>query len=178
MSSGRKIFRLFLFLNSLAQLYDLIKYSKSTLKLKILKIVTTCCEFIYYLTDNIVYLAKLEFVDPLVPGSKIRWKFVRNTFSLIKTILQLLVAVYTIWEKKKEQNNLLEKLNKFQNELLKWNSEAYYYLRNLIILRREILFHYIEVVIFLTRAVMLFYDLKVFKQRFMNPIFVSGCGIV
>jgi hypothetical protein len=29
-SNGRKIFRLFLFLNSLDQLYELIKFSKST----------------------------------------------------------------------------------------------------------------------------------------------------
>jgi hypothetical protein len=86
-SHGRKIFRLFLFLNSSAQLYDLIKYSKSTLYLKMLRIMQTCCEFIYYFTDNIVYLAKLDFFDPLVPGSSVRWKVVRNTFSLIKTVL-------------------------------------------------------------------------------------------
>jgi Peroxisomal biogenesis factor 11 (PEX11) len=81
----------------------LIKHSKSTIKLKILKIVTTCCEFIYYFTDNIVYLAKLDFVDPMVLGSSVRWKYVRNMFSLIKTVLQLMVAIYTIWEKKKEE---------------------------------------------------------------------------
>ena len=73
---------------------------------------------------------------------------------------------------------MLEKLNKFSDEVLKWNSEANIYLRNLIILRRETFFHHIEVVIFLTRALMLFYDLKVFEQRFMNPIFISACGIV
>jgi hypothetical protein len=114
------------------------------------------------MTDNIVYLAKLEFVDLYVFGSSIKWKFVRNMFSLIKTMLQLLVAAYTIWEKKKEEKSLLEKLQKFSQETLKWNSEANLYLRNLIILRREILFHHIEAVVFLTRAIMLFYDLRVF----------------
>lgn len=159
-------------------MYDLIKYSKSTIKLKILKIVTTCCEFIYYFTDNIVYLAKLDFVDLFVPGTSLKWKAVRNMFSLIKTMLQLLVALYTIREKNKEEAVLLSKLDQFRDEVLKWNSEANLYLRNLIILRRETFFNHIEVVIFLTRAVMLFYDLRVFQQRFLHPIFVSGCGIV
>lgn len=86
-SNGRKIFRLFLFLNSLDDLYDLIKHSKSTVTLRVLQIITSCCHFIYYITDNIVYLAKLDFVDPYVVGSSVKWKVVRNMFSLIKTTL-------------------------------------------------------------------------------------------
>ena len=73
---------------------------------------------------------------------------------------------------------MLDKLNKFADEVLKWNSEANLYIRNLIVLRRETFFHKIEVIIFLTRALMLFYDLRVFEQRYLNPIFVSACGIV
>lgn len=125
-----------------------------------------------------MYLAKLDFVDLFVPGTSLKWKAVRNMFSLIKTMLQLLVALYTIREKNKEEAVLLSKLDQFRDEVLKWNSEANLYLRNLIILRRETFFNHIEVVIFLTRAVMLFYDLRVFQQRFLHPIFVSGCGIV
>ena len=90
----------------------------------------------------------------------------------------MLVAIYTIIEKKREEASIQDKLQQFADDVLKWNSEANLYLRNLIILRRETFFHRIEVIVYLTRAVMLFYDLRVFGQMFLNPIFVSACGIV
>lgn len=139
---------------------------------------TTCCEFIYYATDNLVYLANLEFIDQRVPSTEVRWKKIRNFFSLIKTILQLAVAIYTIIEKSKEERLILEKLSKFTDEVVRWNSEANLHLRNLIIIRREKVFHKVEVVVFLTRMLMLIFDLKVTGYQILNPVFVAGCGII
>lgn len=102
-SNGRKIFRLFLFLNESAELFELIKHSKFPLPLRILKIVSTCCSFIYYLTDNIVYLNNMGFVDVYVPRTKMKWKNIKNIFSFTKTILEIIISIYTIYEKKKEE---------------------------------------------------------------------------
>jgi len=77
-SNGRKIFRLLLFLNELAELNELIKVKKGETLMRVLKIISTCCSFIYYLTDNIVYLANLSFIPKTVPMSTIKWKDIKN----------------------------------------------------------------------------------------------------
>ena len=102
-SNGRKIFRLFLFLNESAELYELIKQSKFPLPLRVLKIVSTCCSFIYYFTDNIVYLSNMGFVEAFVPHTRMKWKQIKNIFSFTKTILEIIISIYTIYEKKKEE---------------------------------------------------------------------------
>jgi hypothetical protein len=45
-SNGRKIFRLLLFLNEMAEFNELIK-SKSDFNMRFLKITSVCCSFIY-----------------------------------------------------------------------------------------------------------------------------------
>lgn len=177
-SNGRKIFRLFLFLNESAELYELIKYSNFPLPLRVLKIISTCCSFIYYFTDNIVYLSNLGFVEPFVPKTRLKWKQIKNIFSFTKTILEIIIAIYTIYEKKKEEFQISEKLKRFTDEVLRWNSEANVLVRNLIILRREAVFNKIEAMIYIMRMFMLVSSLKFVGHSLLNPIFVSGCGIV
>jgi len=177
-SNGRKIFRLFLFLNESAELYELIKYSKYTLPLRVLKIISTCCSFIYYFTDNIVYLSNMGFVNAFVPHTTMKWKQIKNIFSFTKTILEIIIAIYTIYEKKKEELQISEKLQKFTEETLRWDSEANVLVRNLIILRREAIFNRVEALIYIMRMFMLVSSLKVVGHSILNPIFVSGCGIM
>lgn len=74
LSNGRKIFRLLLFMNEMAELNELINSAKFELPVRILKITSTFCSYIYYFTDNIVYLANLDFLKPTVPGMNIKWK--------------------------------------------------------------------------------------------------------
>jgi hypothetical protein len=104
LSNGRKIFRLFLFLNEVTELHQLMTKSSLVLPLRVLKIVSTVCSFIYYLTDNIVWLANLGFVGDYVPHlfggiTKYKWKQIKNLFSLTKTILEVIIAFYNHSEK-------------------------------------------------------------------------------
>ena len=97
LSNGRKIFRLFLFLNEISELHDLIKSSSKEKPLRILKVVSACCSFVYYLTDNLVWLANLGFTSSFVPFStQLKWKQIKNCFSLIKTILEIVIAFQEI----------------------------------------------------------------------------------
>ena len=57
LSSGRKIFRLLLFLNEINELNEIMKNSKMKLLLKYMKVFSSFCSFNYYLFDNIVWLA-------------------------------------------------------------------------------------------------------------------------
>lgn len=69
-SNGRKIFRLLLWLNEISEIHNIINSDKLTLNLKILKTISACFSFIYYFTDNIVWLSKIGFLSKYVPLSK------------------------------------------------------------------------------------------------------------
>ena len=111
LSNGRKIFRLFLFLNEISELHDLIKSSSKEKPLRILKVVSACCSFVYYLTDNMVWLANLGFTSSFVPFStQLKWKQIKNCFSLIKTILEIVNAFQEIVWRKQEEARIRQQL--------------------------------------------------------------------
>ena len=69
-SNGRKIFRLLLWLNEIPEIHNIINSDKLSRNLKILKTISASCSFIYYFTDNIVWLSKIGFLSKFVPLSK------------------------------------------------------------------------------------------------------------
>jgi hypothetical protein len=58
-SNGRKIFRLFLWLNEIEEIQNIIYSETLSLNLKILKIISAICSFIYYFSDNLVWFSRL-----------------------------------------------------------------------------------------------------------------------
>ena len=108
MSNGRKIFRLLLWLNEISEIHNIINSDKLTINLKILKTISACFSFIYYFTDNIVWLSKIGFLSKFVPlsksilGKELKWGKIKDQFSLAKTMLELVVYIYTHYLKEKE----------------------------------------------------------------------------
>ena len=93
-SNGRKIFRLLLWLNEISEIENLIKNTKMNKILRILKIISTFCSLFYYVADNAVWLAGLGFISPKIKNLK--WKQLKNTCSLWKTILELFISLFII----------------------------------------------------------------------------------
>lgn len=122
LSNGRKIFRLFLFLNEISAVHELLTKSSLVLPLRVLKVISGTCSFIYYLTDNIIWLQGLGFVGAYVPGigggKLIRWKRIKNMMSLTKTVLEIFIALYNIFEKERYENEIREDLDEFAFEQL------------------------------------------------------------
>lgn len=146
--------------------------------MKVLKIISTICSFIYYLTDNIVYLANLDFVQPTIPGLPgYKWKQIKNYFSLTKTFMEIIIAIYQVHLKVAAEHDLILRLRKFNSEIVIWSSEANVLVRQMIGLRREAIFHRIEANIFFLRMLMLIKSLKIVGHSLLNPIFVSLCGV-
>jgi len=154
-SNGRKIFRLLLFLNEIKEFDDLAKDSKLQLPLKLLKLVSTFCSFNYYLMDNLVWFAKMDFIPNQDPLLKFKWKNLKNAFSLGKTVLELVISLYNIILKEREEIKLRLKLRQYNDKLIEPDAEWYVLTRNLIILRRECRFYMIEFWIYLLRLIML-----------------------
>ncbi len=82
-------------------------------------------------------------------------------------------------QQKKEQERVLEQsLEPFDNEIITWSTEANVIVRQIIMLRREAIFHRIEAVIYILRMTMLVKSLRIFGHSFLNPIFVAMCGVI
>ena len=107
-SNGRKIFRLFLWLNEITLLEETIKSKKLKTEVKFLKIISTICSFFYYLTDNIVWLANIGYMNSKI--FSYRWKKIKDGFSLTKTILEVVISLYTVFLKKREERILRKKI--------------------------------------------------------------------
>ena len=117
-SNGRKIFRLLLFLNEIQELVNLFTISKLEPLVRFLKIISTSCSFIYYFSDNIVWFANMGFLKREVPGSSMKWKQIKNFFSLLKTVLEIVIASYTVYLKRKEEIKLRMTLRENDDKLV------------------------------------------------------------
>ena len=110
-SNGRKIFRLFLWLNEITLLEETIKSKKLKTEVKFLKIISTICSFFYYLTDNIVWLANMGYMSNKI--FEYRWKKIKDAFSLTKTVLEVVISLYTVYLKKREERMLRKKIYQY-----------------------------------------------------------------
>jgi hypothetical protein len=134
LSNGRKLFRLSLWLNELTELNELTKNPQRTL-MHVLKVLSTFCSFWYYLADNLVFFAKLDFLNDKVPGTTLKFKRIKNLFSLLKTVLEILIAVYQVLLKSRKLNKLLHELGQWDKDWVHWRSKANWLLREILILR-------------------------------------------
>lgn len=145
-------------------------------KLKILKIMSSICSFNYYLFDNIVWLSTIGIVNKFII-SKFKWKKLKDIFSLWKTILEIIISIITVRIKQAKETKINEMLERFENKQIKRNNKNYLLMRKLILLRRKIRFHQMEVFIYSMRMIMLISSLKLIGHKYLDPIFVSICGL-
>jgi hypothetical protein len=91
---------LLLWLNEITEIDNIVHSNKLSFNLKIMKTTSAICSFIYYFTDNIVWLAKIGFVNKYIPFSHklfadpVKWGYVKDQFSLLKTLLELVIYIY------------------------------------------------------------------------------------
>jgi hypothetical protein len=85
---------LLLWLEEIGEIMNLIDNKKMNKILRVLKIISTICSFFYYMGDNIVWLAGLGYMSPKIFNYK--WKTIKNNFSLWKTILEVIISIFTI----------------------------------------------------------------------------------
>ena len=133
LSSGRKIFRLFLWLNELSTLDELYR-SKTPFDFgKILKIVSSSLGLGFYISDNALYLANLGFISKFVPlTNQLKWKQIKNLCSLFRTIVELIYQVKQFFTKHQDEQKSMKELEKLDNSIVEWSSQANVHLRAII----------------------------------------------
>jgi hypothetical protein len=96
---------------------------------------------------------------------------------LTKTILEIIIAFYNYSEKLKRERLICEDLKHYIDEQIVWDTEAYVLCRELITTRNERRIHKVEASIYICRMLMLISSLRVRGHEYLNPIFISICGL-
>lgn len=94
-----------------------------------------------------------------------------------KTILELIISVYTICLKTQEERTIKARLADLSTKQVKMDTEQYVLVRELLILRRERAFNVCEFLIYFARLMLLTSALKLPGSRWLNPVFVASCGL-
>ena len=139
---------------------------------------STICSFNYYLMDNLVWFAKMGFIRSDDPVLGFKWKWLKNVFSLGKTVLEMIISIYNVVLKEREEIKLRVKLRQHNDKLIVPDAEWYVLTRNLIILRRECRFYVVELWIYVLRFVLLTSSLRLMGHSVLHPILVSFCGLL
>lgn len=142
-----------------------------------MKFLSAVCSHNYYLFDNIVWFTQIGILNKFII-SKFKWKKLKDIFSLWKTIFEVLISVWVVVRKSEKEQELMRQLIKYRGQMIKSNRHSYVIMRNLILIRRKIRFHQIEVFIYLMRMIMLVFALRLVGHQHLHPIFVSLCGLL
>jgi hypothetical protein len=81
--------------------------------LKVLKFLSAICSHNYYLFDNIVWFTQIGILNKLIL-SKYKWKKLKDTFSLWKTIFEVIISVYVVIIKTRREKELYRKLSVYE----------------------------------------------------------------
>ena len=149
------MFRLMLWLSEIDNIYTIIKNKQLGFGIKTLKATSALLSFIYYCADNIVWLCNVGFLNKPIYLKVMQLK---DQSSLSKTVLELIIYIYTYISKHLENKRLFTKLKEFDDEMITNDKKCYVYLRKLIINKAEMKYIYLEIVIYIMRLFMLIWS--------------------
>ena len=138
-SSGRKIFRLFKFLEELNELNSVLHNKKFHFPLKVIKSVSHSLSFFYFVTDNMLWLMQIGYVNKKFLGI-VQWKKLKDFFSLWKSFIEVITSVYVVHLANKRQKELVTKLGNIDldpDDLIVEGSEQHDVFRKLILAKRK-----------------------------------------
>lgn len=161
LSKSRKIFRFMKFLDDVRKIKFLVEKmrDKSASLSTYLSLFETVCSFFYHVLDNMVWLTQIGFASPFFLKS-IRWKSTKDGFSLMRLFFDIAICGLDVYAGYKKEAKNFSKLRKLPNEIVKFDSDAYHCVRNLIIQRRKRRYQELQIFLNVLRVFMLVYSLK------------------
>ena len=96
MSSGRKIIRLFRFLDEVGSIQRLLTGTGSWQCLSVLKVLSHSFSFLYFTLDNLVLASKIGIISHVISPVNIRWKSTKDLASLLRVLLELAISLISL----------------------------------------------------------------------------------
>lgn len=153
--------------------------SRKPITFKIISILTYSFSFMYYLSDNALWLISVLIQSKAVDKSlEAMIKDQKNRFSLWRIVSYLIILAYSMYlrTRKNRYREALISKDVIENNLDEQTREQF--LKKLIKGRRKLRFLILETVLSIMRFLMLVKSLKLPGYDYFDPVFVSICGLI
>lgn len=178
MSKGRKIFKFLKFLQEIKGIQKNMKKKKRILY-KLLIISINIMNFFYYILDNILWGISVGILSNVInkQNEKI-YKDYKNQFSYMKFVLKIVKNITNLILRQRKENEIKNGMQYVDDNIITVFDDSYDLCRVLLKERRKKRFEILEIIISSMRIIPLTRSLKLPGYKWMNPVFVSFCGML
>ena len=177
MRNGRKLFRVLMFVDEYANIEKTLQTVDGWPWDKVVKILSHCASFVYFILDNLVWAADIGIINKLIYNANIKWKSTKDLASLWKVIFELILSFHYMSQTKLKIQLISTQLANISSNILSKGSRAAELLSNLVHTRSDMRFRRIDVAMNSLRFSMLVKALKLPGHHIMSNVFTSICGI-
>jgi len=177
MRNGRKLFRVLMFVDEYANIEKTLQTVDGWPWDKVVKILSHCASFVYFILDNLVWAADIGIINKLIYNANIKWKSTKDLASLLKVIFELILSFHYMSQTKLKIELISTQLANISSNILSKGSRAAELLSNLVHTRSDMRFRRIDVAMNSLRFLMLVKALKLPGHHNMSNVFTSICGI-
>ncbi|CAG9323707.1 unnamed protein product [Blepharisma stoltei] len=178
MKNGRKLMRVLMFFDELNVIEKIWTTNRTLDFVKILRILAHFASTVYYILDNLVWLADIGIISKFISTANIRWKDTKDISCIARCILQFTIDFITAIRTNKHIKAATDILQENSTKVIHEKDEKYQKLvENLIDCRRELRFKKIDIIVTILRFLMLAKALNFPWTKGMSHIFVAICGV-
>jgi len=178
MSQGRKIFRLFKFMDEIANADAHFQRGHRLNSLLILQCVNDFFSFWYYVTDNIVWFASIGLIGKYIVRLQIKWKVIKDSISLVRNVIDVLMCVLIVHKSISVERRLrLLFRSRLVPRQIQEGSRSFETLSEILEVRRERVYREIDLLQNGLRIVMLIEELKLPGHGYISRPLVAVCGL-
>ncbi len=173
-SSGRKMIRLFRFLDEVGAIEKLIERTRTWQLVSVLQLLSHACSFLYYVLDNLVLASSIGVISHVIAAINVRWKSTKDMSSLARVILAIVIACVGLRDTQRSIRSARARLKSASKETLSSRET----LIKLFVDRRKQRFLVLDLIQNSLRLLMLLKALELPGHRLLSPILVAALGVL
>lgn len=178
MSQGRKIFRLFKFMDEIANADAHFQRIHRPTTLLILQCINDFFSFWYYVTDNIVWFASIGLIGKYIVRLQIKWKAIKDSISLVRNVIDVVMCILIVYKSVFIEQKLRKLLRSHRvPRQIQEGSRGYETLSDILEVRRERVYREIDLLQNGLRIIMLVVELKLPGHQCISRPLVAVCGL-
>lgn len=176
MKDGRKIFRLFRWMEELSGIGEkLRKPGDIVVGLKLLKNAIGC---IYYIIDNLLWIARIGVISKTILYANLRLESTKDVASILRSSLRILINLATARNRYINERDIRLELENNHEKSIGIGTLGYKNTCCLVKARQKRRLQFLEVVINILKIISVLKSLRFPLSKYMSNIFVSSCGLV
>ncbi|CAG9331290.1 unnamed protein product [Blepharisma stoltei] len=175
MKNGRKIFRLLRWIEELGSIGKNTKGPYDAII--ILKLVRHIAGAIYYILDNLVWVAQIGVISKVITNANWKWESTKDAASFVRYILLLIINLFSVRKRRAKETELIEELESDPGRIINYDNHGYKKMLSLVKIRTKRRYQALDIMKNFLRIFMLMKSLKLPFTQNVSGVFYSICGI-